>query len=63
LADSIVKRSRYYRPKGFEPIRTWELLLRVVLYPSLSERLQNLNFEIKERKIEIQRTEDAQKKH
>jgi len=58
LANSIVKRSVFTPLQGFGPIETWELLLRVILYPSLSERLRNLNFEIKERKIEIQKIEN-----
>ena len=52
FADSIIKRRRSHDAKGFGLIKTWEFLLHVILYPSLSERLLNLNFEIKEIKIQ-----------
>jgi len=54
FANSLAKRMRFHNA-GLGPIETWELLLHVVLFPSLSERLRNLKFEIKESKIEIQR--------
>jgi len=57
--NSIVKRTVFSGTEGFGLIETWELLLHVILYPSLSERLRNLNFEIKECKIEIQRKGDG----
>jgi len=57
LANSVAERSQFYSTKGFDPIETWELLSHMILFPSLSERLRNLNFEIKEHKIEIQRIE------
>lgn len=58
FANSIVKRSKFRDSKGSGLIETWDLLLHVILFPSLSQRLRNLNFEIKESKIEIQRKED-----
>jgi hypothetical protein len=58
FADSIVKRSKFRDSKGSGLVETWDLLLHVILFPSLNQRLQNLNFEIKESKIEIQRKED-----
>jgi Zn-dependent protease with chaperone function len=53
LANSIVKRIllRWKKRRGFGPIETWELLIHVILYPSLIERLRNINFEVKELKI------------
>lgn len=58
FANSIIKRRRFRDTKGFGLIETWELLLYVILSPSISERLKNLNFEIKE--IKIQKIEDGQ---
>jgi Zn-dependent protease with chaperone function len=57
FANSIIKRSRFHVTKDFGLIETWEYLLHVILFPSISERLQNLNFEIKE--IKIQKIEDG----
>lgn len=57
FANSIIKRSRFHITKNFGLVETWEFLVHVILFPSLSERLRNLNFEIKEHKIEIQRME------
>jgi hypothetical protein len=59
IANSIIKRSRFSSiPQSFGPIETWELLLHRILYPSLDERLRNLNFEIKDWKIEIRKVEE-----
>ena len=55
FANSIVKRMEFRGTEGFGLIETWEMLLHVILWPSLSERLRNLNFEIKVRQMEIQR--------
>lgn len=60
FANSIVKRSKFHDSKGSGLIETWDLLLHVILFPSLNQRLRNLNFEIKESKIEIQRKEDKE---
>jgi Zn-dependent protease with chaperone function len=60
LANSIVKRSRFHPMKTFGPIETWELLSHVILFPFLNERLQNLGFEIKGQKTEIQRIRNRQ---
>jgi hypothetical protein len=57
FANSIIKRSRFHVTKDFGLIETWEFLLHVILFPSIGERLQNLNFEIKE--IKIQKIEDG----
>jgi len=57
MANSFVKRSPLYHPEGFEPIKTWRILLGVILHPSLGERLKNFNFEIKERRMKIQKIE------
>jgi len=55
FANSIVKRMEFRGTKGLGLIETWEMLLHVILWPSLSERLRNLNFETKVHQIEIQR--------
>lgn len=55
FANSIVKRMEFRGTKGFGLVETLEMLHHVILCPSLSERLRNLNFEIEAHQIEIRR--------
>jgi len=55
MVNSIAKRFRFYPYKNVSVIETWKLLYHVIFFPSFSERLRNLGFEIKEIKIEIQK--------
>jgi len=55
FVNSIVKRIEFRGTKGFGIVETWEMFIHMILWPSLSERLRNLNFEIKKHQIEIQR--------
>ena len=54
LAYSIAKRFRFYPYKVIDAVNTWKLLLHYMRTPTFTERLQNLGFEIKGIKIEIQ---------
>ncbi len=58
FANSITKRKPFHVAKDFGLIETWEFLRHVISSPSISERLQNLNFKIGE--IKIEKIEDGQ---
>ena len=59
FAQSLSRRKPLQHTNGFWLIETWKLLCNVLLFPSISERLKNLNFEIKEINREIEKIESS----
>ena len=57
LANYVTKKFKFYSCKKINVIETWRRLYHVIFYPSFSETLQNLGFEIKEFKMDIQKRE------